>query len=237
MNERVVGHEHAGEAMESALFAAQGGAAPGLIMFPTVMGITDLERGFARRLAGRGYSVLIADLYGKERQGLPRDECFELMGRLREDRAALRDRLLAVLEVARGEEAIESGRIAALGFCFGGQCALDLARTGAGIAGAASFHGLLDPPGLEAEAIGGSVIAFHGWDDPMVPPDMVVAFGQEMTDAGADWQLHAYGNVAHGFTNPNAHEIGIEGVRYNEIAAKRSWQAFDNWVDELFGGG
>lgn len=237
MDERAIGHEHSGEAMESALFAAEGGAAPGLIMFPSVMGITDLDRGFARRLAGRGYSVLIADLYGKERQGLPRDECFELMGALREDRGALRERLLGVLEVARGEDAIESDRIAALGFCFGGQCALDLARTGAEIAGVASFHGLLDAPGLEPAPIAGSIIAFHGWDDPMVPPEMVVAFGKEMTEAGADWQIHAYGNVAHGFTNPDAHQIGIEGVRYNEVANRRSWQAFDNWVDELFGGG
>jgi len=237
MSERVVAHEHAGEAMESALFPAEGGPAPGLLMFPTVMGITDLERGFARRLAGRRYSVLIADLYGKEKQGRPRDECFALMTQLREDRAALRDRLLAALEVARGEEAIESRRIAALGFCFGGQCALDLARSGANIAGAASFHGLFDPPGLPPGPIKASVIAFHGWDDPMVPPEMVVALGRELTEAGADWQIHAYGNVAHGFTNPNAHEIGIEGVRYNELAAKRSWQAFDNWVDELFGGG
>src|SRR5206468_2643497 len=100
---------------------------------------------------------------------------------------------------------------------FGGQCALDLARSGADIAAAVSFHGLFDPPGLPPEKIKAKVVAFHGWDDPMVPPDKVVALGQELTEAGSDWQIHAYGNVAHGFTNPKAHEIGIDGVRYNAL--------------------
>jgi dienelactone hydrolase len=114
-------------------------------------------------------------------------------------------------------------------------CALDLARSGAGLVGTAAFHGLFDPPGLDPQPISGKVIAFHGWDDPMVPPEKVVALAQELTDAGADWQIHAYGNVAHGFTNPNAHQIGLEGVRYNELAAERSWTAFVNFLEELFG--
>ena len=85
------------------------------------------------------------------------------------------------------------------------------------------------------EKIKAKVVAFHGWDDPMVPPDAVVALARELTDAGSDWQIHAYGNVAHGFTNPNAHEIGLEGVRYNALAAERSWTSFVNLLEELFG--
>ena len=100
-------------------------------------------------------------------------------------------------------------------------CALDLARSGADIAAAVSFHGLFDPPGLPPQKIKAKVVAFHGWDDPMVPPDKVVALGKELTEAGADWQIHAYGHVGHGFTNPNASELQIDGVAYNALAAER----------------
>ena len=95
-------------------------------------------------------------------------------------------------------------QIVVAGYCFGGQCALDLARSGADIAAAVSFHGLFDPPGLPPQKISAKVVAFHGWDDPMVPPEKVVALGKELTEAGCDWQIHAYGHVGHGFTNPHA---------------------------------
>jgi dienelactone hydrolase len=78
------------------------------------------------------------------------------------------------------------------------------------------------------------VVAFHGWDDPMVPPEKVVALGQELTAAGSDWQIHAYGHVGHGFTNPHASSLQIDGVAYNELAAERSWTAFINLLEELF---
>ena len=157
------------------------------------------------------------------------------MNRLRSDRAALRKRLLAVLEQVRGLGAVEGEHVAASGYCFGGLCALDLARSGAALAGAASFHGLFDPPGLQPQPIKAKVIAFHGWDDPMVPPDKVVALAQELTDAGADWQIHAYGNVRHGFTYPGADALGNPAVRYDALAAERSWTSLINFLEELFG--
>jgi len=158
------------------------------------------------------------------------------MTRLRSDRAALRRRLLHVLELTRGLDEVSKGQIVVAGYCFGGQCALDLARTGEDFAAAVSFHGLFDPPGLPPEKIKAKVVAFHGWDDPMVPPDKVVALGQELTEAGSDWQIHAYGHVAHGFTNPKASDLQIDGVRYNELAAERSWTSFINLLEELFAG-
>jgi dienelactone hydrolase len=208
---------------------------PTVLMFPTVMGIQPLEIGFAERLVALGYHVVVADLFGRRFVMEERDAAFAAMGELRADRAALRDRLLAVLEIVREREHVDSSRIAAIGYCFGGQCALDLARSGAGIAGVASFHGLFDPPGLPPVPIRAKVVAYHGWDDPMVPPDAVVALGKELTDAGADWQIHAYGHVGHGFTNPTAHQIGIAGVAYNEAAARRSWAALEDYLAELFG--
>ena len=98
----------------------------------------------------------------------------------------------------------------------------------------ASFHGLFDPPGLAAQPIKAKVIAFHGWDDPLAPPEKVVALGEELTAAGADWQIHAYGNVQHGFTNPQA-TGAVDGVRFDATAAERSWTAFINFLEELFG--
>ena len=225
-----------GEDLEGVLVARRDSARrPAVILFPTVMGVSDLELGFARQLVHLGYTAFVADPFGKQFHGADRDTCFAQLQRLRNDRASLRKRLLAILESVSELDAVESDRIVAIGYCFGGQCALDLARSGADIAGVASFHGLFDPPGLPPQPIKAKVVAFHGWDDPMVPPEAVVALGKELTEAGADWQIHAYGHVAHGFTNPKAHEIGIEGVRYNALAAERSWTSLINFLEELFG--
>ena len=234
--DRAIAHNFEGESLESVFVGRRDGQArPTVILIPTVMGVSDLEIGFGRQLVELGYNALVADLFGKEFRGATRDTMFGEMTRLRSDRAALRRRLLHVLELTRGLDEVSKGQIVVAGYCFGGQCALDLARTGEDFAAAVSFHGLFDPPGLPPEKIKAKVVAFHGWDDPMVPPDKVVALGQELTEAGSDWQIHAYGHVAHGFTNPKASDLQIDGVRYNELAAERSWTSFINLLEELFG--
>jgi dienelactone hydrolase len=235
--ERRIPHEFEGEQLESVFVGRRDEAArPTVILIPTVMGVSDLEIGFGRQLVELGYNALVADLFGKTFHGAERDVCFGEMTRLRSDRAALRRRLLHVLELASDLEEVSEDQIVAAGYCFGGQCALDLARSGANFAAAVSFHGLFDPPGLPEQKIHAKVVAFHGWDDPMVPPDKVVALGEELTRAGADWQIHAYGHVAHGFTNPHASDLQIDGVRYNALAAERSWTSFVSLLEELFGG-
>lgn len=210
-----------------------GDARPGVILFPTVMGITDLERGFAERLVGNGYSVLLADLYGRRFTPDERGDAMAAMTALRDDRAALRDRLLGVLGVAIEQDDIDDERVAAIGFCFGGQNALDLARSGAEIAGVASFHGLFDPPGLAPKRIVAKVAAYHGWDDPLVPPQAVVALAAELTEAGADWQIHAFGHVGHGFTNPGA-TGAMPGIKFDAVTARRAWAACDAFLAECF---
>jgi dienelactone hydrolase len=235
MPEIAVPQDFASEALEHLWMPAQGVARGTVIIVPTVMGITDLERGFAERLNGWGYHAFIADTFGKQFRGAPRDVMFGELKRLRSDRASLKDRLLAILELARKQDGVDAAQVAAIGFCFGGQCVLDLARTGVDLAGVASFHGLFDPPGLPANQISAKVVAYHGWDDPMVPPDAVVALAKELTEAGADWQIHGYGHVGHGFTNPNAtKELGMPGVEYDEAANRRSWQALEDFLAELF---
>ena len=222
-----------GAELRHELFAGEGGARPCVILFPTVMGVSDLERGFAERLAGQGYATVVADLYGRRYVPAEREAAMAAMQALRGDRAALRDRLVAVFEEVRGDDEIDPARVAAVGFCFGGQCALDLARSGAEVIGIASFHGLFDPPGLPPRPIMAKVAAYHGWDDPLVTPDAVVALGEELTAAGCDWQIHAFGHVGHGFTNPGA-TGAMPGIKYDERTARRAWAACDDFLVECF---
>jgi len=234
--ETQIDHEFEGEQLESVLVSRRDRQRrPAVILFPTVAGVSELELGFARQLVALGFHGFVADLYGKGFRGQPREVLMGEMRRLQSDRAALRRRLISVLDRVRKLDEVESERIVAIGYCFGGQCALDLARSGAEIAGAASFHGLLDPPGLAPGPIKARVLVFHGWDDPMAPPDNVVALGEELTTAGCDWQIHAYGNVRHGFTNPGANALGNPAVKYDALAAERSWTSLINFLEELFG--
>jgi dienelactone hydrolase len=234
--QRPVGHQFEGEQLESVFVGRRDGQArPTVILIPTVMGVSELELGFGRQLIELGYNALVADLFGREFRDAERDVMFGEMKRLAADRPALRRRLTHVLSLVRGIDEVEGNQIVVAGYCFGGMCALDLARSGADIAAAVSFHGLFDPPGLPPEKITAKVVAFHGWDDPMVPPDKVVALGQELTEAGSDWQIHAYGHVGHGFTNPHASQLQIDGVFYHQLAAERSWTSFVSLLEELFG--
>ena len=222
-----------GEELASPWFPVAG-KAPAVLIFPTVMGVSDLEREFAGRLNALGYSAMIGDLFGTATRGREIQAMFAEMGRLKGDRATLRRRLEALFQAMLDQPGVESAKVAVIGYCFGGLCALDLARSGARLAATASFHGLFDPPGLPPQPIAGKVVAYHGWDDPMVPPAAVEALAKELTAAGADWQIHAYGHVGHGFTNPHASRIGIAGVAYNELAARRSWAALELLLAEAF---
>ena len=234
--DRAIPHDFEGEELESVFIGRRDGQPrPTVILIPTVMGVSDLEIGFGRQLVELGYNGLVADLFGKKFRGAPRDTMFAEMNRLRADRAALLRRLQSVLDLAHGLGEVADKQIVVAGYCFGGQCALDLARGGADVAAAVSFHGLFDPPGLPKQKIKAKVVAFHGWDDPMVTPDKVVELGNELTEAGSDWQIHAYGHVGHGFTNPHASDLQIDGVAYNALAAERSWNSFINLLEELFG--
>ena len=234
--DRPITHNFEGEDLESVFVGRRDGAArPTVILIPTVMGVSELEKGFGRQLVELGYNSLVADLFGKKVHGAPRDTMFGEMNRLKADRAALLRRLQHVLELARSQSEVQRDHVVVAGYCFGGMCALDLARSGADILAAVAFHGLFDPPGLPAQKIKAKVVAYHGWDDPMVPPEKVVALGNELTEAGSDWQIHAYGHVGHGFTNPRASDLQIDGVAYNALAAERSWTSFVNLLEEVFG--
>lgn len=188
----------------------------------------------ARKLAELGYLGFATDMYGKGIRGSGPEENGRLMQPFMQDRAKLQQRLLAALANAKLLPWADNQRIAAMGFCFGGLCALDLARTGAEIAGVIAFHGLFVPPAnLPSPKIKAKVLALHGHDDPMVPVEQVIALQSELTAAGADWQIHVYGNTMHAFTNPIANDPGF-GTVYQADADRRSWQTACNFLAEIF---
>jgi dienelactone hydrolase len=151
---------------------------------------------------------------------------------LLEDRALLARRIHAALSAVRSLQQVESNRIAAVGYCFGGLCVLDLARSGADVRGVASLHGLLKTHDLPKPRIGAKVLALHGHDDPLAPAEDVRRFEEEMTQAGADWQLHVYGGTQHAFTNPKAANPAA-GLVYNPVAERRAWTTLVAFLAEV----
>jgi dienelactone hydrolase len=207
---------------------------PGVLVAHTIRGRTPFEEQKARDLAALGFVGFAADVYGAATIGSDDDKARALMTEMLGDRVELQGRLSLSLATMAEQVEVAEDKCAAIGFCFGGLSVLDLARIGAPLSGVVSFHGLLESPGnTESNAIGASVLTLHGWDDPMAKPDAVVAFGDEMTAAGADWQIHGYGGTSHSFTNPAANDIA-NGLAYNENADRRSRIAMENFLAELF---
>lgn len=189
----------------------------------------------AERVAGMGYVGMAVDMYGKGVFGSDGDVELNssLMDPFASDRAMLRDRIRAALEVGRNLSQVDASKVAAMGYCFGGMCVLELARSGADVAGVISIHGIFSPGDIPNKEIKAKILCLHGHEDPMVPPDQVLAFETEMTKAGADWQVHAYGNTMHAFTNPAANNPDF-GTMYDEVAERRTYQALANFLDEIF---
>lgn len=188
----------------------------------------------AEAIAKLGYIGFALDMYGNATVGKSTAENSELMSPFMHDRNLLSQRITAALNAAQSLKQVDTKRIAAMGFCFGGLCVLDLARSGADILGVVSFHGLLSAPEPSTnKKIHAKILALHGYDDPMGKPDQLLAFANEMTNAQADWQIHAYGNTQHAFTNPQAHDEKL-GLIYDKLADARSWQAMKNFFEEIF---
>ena len=161
-----------------------------------------------------------------------------MMAPLKNDRELLQKILLAAYETAKLLPKTDMSRIAIVGYCFGGLCALDLARSGVTLRGAVSLHGLLNAPNpvvksQSESAVRPRVLVLHGYADPMVPPEQVLSFAREMTQGGFDWQMHMYGNCVHAFTNPHAQDANF-GTVYNADADRRSWQAMSYFLQEVF---
>lgn len=207
---------------------------PGVLIAHTWAGCGPFEQGKAADIAELGYVALAVDMYGGGIVGNSTEENAKLMSVVLEDRALLQRRIRAALDALKALPSVDSERTAAIGYCFGGLCVLDLARTGVSFQAAVSFHGLLNPPGnIEVTDVRPRVLVLHGWDDPMAKPDSVEALAEEFTRAGADWQVHAYGRTMHAFTNPEANNLEM-GTVYNAQADRRSWNSMRQFLSDSF---
>lgn len=232
---RTIDYSHNGVLLEGVLAwdDATAGPRPAVIVSHAWAGRDAFAVNKARALAELGYAGFALDMYGKGIVGAGPAENAKLMGPFMDDRELLQGRQLAALDAVRQQPEVDAGRVAAMGFCFGGLCVLDLARSGADLRGVVSFHGLLTPPGnTEGKRIQAKVLVLHGYDDPMAPPEQVLELASELTLGGADWQIHAYGNTVHAFTNPQANDPGF-GTVYKQDADRRSWQALRNFLAEV----
>ena len=201
---------------------------PGILVVHQWKGLTEYERMRARMLAGMGYVAFAADIYGKGVRPRDNKEAASLATVYRKDRKLMRARARAALDELLKLPQADPRRTAAIGYCFGGTVALELARDGADMDGFVTFHGGLDTPTPgDAKNIKGKVLALHGAADESVTPEHVAAFQKEMSDAGVDWYMSIYAYAPHAFTQ--------EGPRYNGPADRRSWQEMQLFFDELFG--
>ena len=210
------------------------GRRPAVLINHTWAGRDKFVAEKAKNIAALGYVGFAVDMYGKGILGSDAEENAKLMQPFMDNRQMLQKRMQAALYAVKLLPWVDDSKIAAMGFCFGGLCSLDLARTGADLKGVVSFHGLLGAPGNTQDiAVKAKILAFHGHDDPMVPVEQVIAFEQEMTKAGADWQLHTFGNTMHAFTNPVANNPDF-GTVYQPDSDRRSWLAMENFLTEIF---
>lgn len=208
---------------------------PGVLVIPNILGQKESDNMRAEMLAGLGYVGFAIDLYGQGKRTTRESPNMGVyMAELNNDRMLLQARLLGALAVLQSMPQVDASRTAAIGFCFGGKCALDLARCNADVRGVVSFHGVYDaPPFPNAETITPKVLVCHGWNDPLCPPDVTVALAQELSAGGADWQIHAYGGTGHAFTDEGVN-MPERGLAYNPDADRRSWQAMTNFLGEVF---
>ena len=233
----VVTYEHDGTTLEGFLAYddAVSGRRPGVLIVHQWMGLTENERMRARMLAGLGYVAFAADVYGAGVRPQNTSEAGSQASKYRSDRALFRERMAAGLDVLEEHRLVDSDRLAAIGYCFGGGGVLELARSGAKVAGVVSFHGNLDTPDpKDAEAIEGRVLVCHGAADPHVSRESVLGFVDEMESAEVDYQLIMYGGAVHAFTQKEAGTDPSQGAAYDADADRRSWEHMRLFFAEIF---
>ncbi|GAB5414131.1 MAG: dienelactone hydrolase family protein [Congregibacter sp.] len=237
IQERGITYEYQGKPYEG-LFVWDGdstGPLPGVLVSHAWGGRSGFEDSKAHWLASQGYAAFALDVYGAGVRGNNADENAALMNPLLADRQELQGRLKAALAVLQTQAEVNGDSCAAIGYCFGGLCVLDLARGGSDLRGVVSIHGLFNAPELSlADSVKAKVLCLHGYDDPMATPESLLSLADEMTGLGVDWQVHAYGGTLHAFTNPAANDAGA-GTLYSPDADRRASQATLNFLAEVCG--
>jgi dienelactone hydrolase len=213
------------------------GRRPGILVMPEAFGLGAQAKRRAEMLAQLGYVALAGDPYGDGLELNDLQEAIKRAGAIFADPAKARQRARAALDKLASLAQADPSRLAAIGYCMGGTFSLELARDGAPLRGIVSFHGGLHTQRPAAAGqVKAKVLVCTGADDPFVPHAQVGAFAEEMTKAGADWQVISYGGTRHSFTNPDADKVGAPGIAYNRHADERSWKAMKSFFEEIFAG-
>ncbi|CAN7258828.1 dienelactone hydrolase family protein [Phenylobacterium sp. LjRoot219] len=230
---RALDYEHEGVLLKGELALPAGpGPHPAVLVMHDAHGLGDHVRRRALALADLGYAALATDMYGGGKLFTGQTEVGPFFLDLQENPQRLRGRVLAAFEALRARPEVDQARMGAIGFCFGGQCVLELARSGAAARGVVSFHGLLHTS-LPARAgeVKAKVLVLTGGRDPYAPADAVAGLQRELTEAGVDWQLTVYGEGWHAFTDPNPEKASVPGVRYDPLIDKLSWAQATAFLD------
>ncbi|MGI3170432.1 dienelactone hydrolase family protein [Pseudooceanicola sp. C21-150M6] len=210
------------------------GPCPGVLVSPAFRGLSDMERGSCDRLAAMGYVALGVDYYSGGRETTERAEAAGWMAELQGNRPLLAARMQGALAALTAQPRVAGQKIGAVGYCLGGKSVLDLARSGAEFAAGVTFHGVYDAPPEGSQPMKAALLICDGWDDSLCPPGAKVALAEELTAHCPDWQMLAFGQTGHAFTNPAA-AVG-NGFGYSAAAERRSWAAMSGFFEEMLRG-
>ena len=233
MKTEKITYQSGDKSFEGFLAQPEGDSNPCVLIAHTWAGRDAFVEEKAKLLTELGYAAFAIDMYGDGKIGTSNEENAGMMQPLLDDREELARRALASLDAVSKIDSIDASKIVIMGYCFGGLVSMDLARTGADIKGAVSFHGFLAGPENSTNEIKAKILALHGDSDPMVGQDQIESFRQEMTSKKVDWQLHVFGGAMHSFTNPEANDPDF-GAVYSKNADERSWKIFTDFLMELF---
>ncbi len=208
---------------------------PAVLVAHNAPGVSDFERGVARRLAQAGYVALCADYIG-EGEVLSMQAIGPRLGPLLADTTLVREPITAALAALLRQSGVDHDRMAAIGYCFGGAAVLELARTGAPLRAVVGFHsGLPVTRPQDNKNIRGKVLLLQGAADPLVPPEVRTTFEVQMNEAAVDWRMILYGRTQHAFTVPGSENMGMAGVAYDKASDERSWRAMLDLFEESIG--
>lgn len=210
---------------------ATSGKRPGVLVVHEWWGLNDYAKSRASKLAEEGYVAFALDMYGDDKVTSHGNQAGEWMKAITSNIGAWRSRANAGLAVLKSQPQVDAGKVAAIGYCFGGATVMQMAYAGADVKAVVSFHGSLPPAPDDVTSIKPRVLVAHGRDDAFIPAERVDAFQKGLDRVGADWEMTIYSGTRHAFTNPDAGSYGIENLAYNPVADERSWAA----MMKLFG--
>lgn len=230
-------YEHDGQQLQGfmAWDDAVTGKRPGVLVVHEWWGMDEFAQNRAKMLAKEGYVAFALDMYGVGKVTEHPSQASEWASQIRENVGKWRERASKGLQILRDNPNVDTTKVAAIGYCFGGATVMQLAYAGEDLKGVASFHGSLPvAEGDEATKIRGKVLICHGAEDSFIPAERAADFRKALSEAKVDWTMVYYGNAVHSFTNPAADSRGVQGLAYDKKADERSWQHLRQFFQEIF---